>query len=157
MAQTGQETDRYNTFVEYTDSNGVNGWCANYEGGCTYRGRGAIQLTHRSNYARAGTALGQDFVANPNLVADPRFAFETAGWYWQNRNLNDCSDRSDVTGCTRLINGGTNGLSARQNLYVSAQSCIGGSRALEDEVQSLPTKKLRKNNADGKRPINNSC
>jgi len=36
-----------------------------------------MQLTHRSNYANAGRALGQDFVNNPDLVAQMPWAFLT--------------------------------------------------------------------------------
>lgn len=67
MAQTGHETARYNTFVEYTNPDGTNAWCHRYEGGCRYRGRGAIQLTHKSNYQRAGNTLGANFVGNPDV------------------------------------------------------------------------------------------
>jgi predicted chitinase len=124
MAQTGQETDHYNTFTEYTNPDGTNAWCHNYDGGCTYRGRGAIQLTGRSNYNSAGNALGQNFVGNPGLVAQLPHAFNTAGWYWNSRNLNGPSDARDIVTATKLINGGTNGLSARQAMYATAQRCI---------------------------------
>lgn len=125
LAQTGHETDRYNTFVEYTNPDGTNAWCHRYEGGCRYRGRGAIQLTHLSNYRRAGNELGADFVNNPDLVATNQYAFKTAGKYWQWRNLNEPSDRGDINDATRRINGGTNGLQDRINLYNAAKNCIG--------------------------------
>jgi predicted chitinase len=124
MAQTGQETDRYNTFTEYTNSDGTNAWCGRYDGGCTYRGRGAIQLTGKYNYNAAGNALGVNFVANPSLVATTQYAFKTAGWFWRSHNLNSCSDNGDVTSCTRTINGGLNGLDARVALYQTAKRCI---------------------------------
>lgn len=126
LAQTGHESDRYNTFTEYTGPDGTNPWCHRYEGGCRYRGRGAIQLTHLSNYRRAGNELGADLAGRPELVATTQFAFKTAGLYWQWRNLNDPSDRGDITDATRRINGGTNGLQDRINLYNAAKNCIGG-------------------------------
>lgn len=67
MAQTGHETDRYKTFVEYTNKDGTNAWCHKYDGGCKYRGRGAIQLTHKYNYNNAGRDLGVNFVDNPDV------------------------------------------------------------------------------------------
>ena len=123
MAQTGQETDHYNTFTEYTNG-GVNPWCHNYDGGCRYLGRGAIQLTGRYNYNAAGQALGHDFVNNPTDVAQTRWAFKTAGWFWRSHNLNSPSDAGDVTTATKIINGGLNGLSERINLYNQAKRCI---------------------------------
>lgn len=123
MAQTGQETDHYNTFTEYT-TNGVNPWCHNYDGGCRYLGRGAMQLTGRYNYNAAGQALGHDFVNNPADVAQVNWAFKTAGWFWRSHNLNSPADAGDVTRATKIINGGLNGLSERINLYNQAKRCI---------------------------------
>lgn len=34
-------------------------------------GRGHVQLTHRDNYARLGTAIGVDLAGNPGLALDP--------------------------------------------------------------------------------------
>jgi nucleoid-associated protein YgaU len=113
-------------FLQYTNADGTNAWCGRYEGGCRFRGRGAMQLTHRSNYANAGRALGQDFVSNPELVAQMPWAFLTAGWFWQTRDLNSFADRGDVVGATRVINGGRNGLEDRQARFAVAQRCIGG-------------------------------
>jgi len=71
LAQTGHETDGYNTFSEYTNADGTNAWCRNYNGGCRYRGRGAIQLTHLYNYQKAGNELGVNLAQNPDIVATP--------------------------------------------------------------------------------------
>jgi hypothetical protein len=55
-------------------------------GGCeygNYYGRGPIQLTWEANYSAAGSALGQNLVSNPDLVAtNPAIAFGTALWFW---------------------------------------------------------------------------
>lgn len=151
MAQSGHETDRFNTFIEYTNADGTNAWCGNYEGGCTYRGRGAIQLTHRGNYQRAGNELGQDFVRNPDLVRQTRFAFEVAGlfWKWNSRDLNSCADNGDVYKCTRVINGGQNGIDDRLALYRKAQQCIpaGGSRATVSDQNSFSVNSMESSSA----------
>jgi predicted chitinase len=124
MAQTGHETDHYKTFVEYTNSDGTNAWCHKYDGGCRFKGRGAIQLTHRRNYASAGSALGYDYVNNPDMVAELPHAFLTAGWFWSQNGLNNPSDLRDLDRATRIINGGTNGLEARRTLYNRAKMCF---------------------------------
>jgi predicted chitinase len=124
MAQTGHETDNYNTFVEYTNADGTNPWCIHYDGGCRFRGRGALQLTGRANYRAAGRALNQNFEANPDLVAQMPWAFQTAGWFWASRNLNAAADRGDLEGATRVINGGLNGLANRRNLLNVARRCM---------------------------------
>jgi len=124
LAQTGHETDSYNTFSEYVNADGTNAWCKNYNGGCRYRGRGAIQLTHLYNYQRAGKELGVDFAGNPDIVATSRYAFEVGGLFWSWNNLNACSDSRDMNTCTRKINGGTNGIDDRRTKYSTAQRCI---------------------------------
>ena len=42
--------------------------------GYRFRGRGCIQLTGHANYFHCGKAVGVDFVANPDLVATPKYA-----------------------------------------------------------------------------------
>lgn len=139
LAQTGHETDGYNTFSEYVNADGTNAWCHNYNGGCRYRGRGAIQLTHLYNYQKAGSELGVNFAGNPEIVATPQYAFEVGGLYWKWRNLNGCSDSRDMMTCTRAINGGTNGIDDRRRRYNDAQRCIssvGGAMAMADSANT---------------------
>lgn len=85
--------------------------------GYKYRGRGAIQLTGKDNYARAGKALGLDLVNNPDLAKDPAVAAKIATWYWKDRNLGEAARAGDVTATTKKINGGTNGLEDREAKY----------------------------------------
>ena len=81
--------------------------------GYRFRGRGCIQLTGHANYFHAGKALGVDFVANPDIVATPKYAALTAGWFWSTHNCNAPADALDYTKVTKIINGGTIGLDDR--------------------------------------------
>ena len=81
--------------------------------GFRFRGRGCIQLTGHANYFHAGQACGEDFVMNPDLVATPKFAAMTAGWFWNTHKLNQYADTRDFTMMTKKINGGTIGLNDR--------------------------------------------
>jgi len=81
--------------------------------GFRFRGRGAIQLTGHSSYFHAGQACGIDFVMNPDLVATPKYAAITAGWFWSTHNCNALSEGQDWIGLTKKINGGTIGLKER--------------------------------------------
>ena len=81
--------------------------------GFRFRGRGCIQLTGHANYFHAGQALGVDFVMEPDLVATPKFAALTAGWFWSTHKLNAPADALDHTKVTKIINGGTIGLDQR--------------------------------------------
>jgi putative chitinase len=81
--------------------------------GYRFRGRGCIQLTGHANYFHAGQALGADFVMEPDLVATPKFAALTAGWFWSTHDCNRLAEAADWTGLTKKINGGTIGLQDR--------------------------------------------
>lgn len=84
--------------------------------GVKYKGRGLIQITGRRNYQAVSVALGIDFVNNPTKLADRPWCCESAGWYWNDRNLNALADQDSVDGfkaITRKINGGLNGWDSR--------------------------------------------
>ena len=81
--------------------------------GYRFRGRGCIQLTGHANYFHASQACGTDFVMNPDLVATPKYAAITAGWFWSTHNCNALSEGQDWIGLTKKINGGTIGLKER--------------------------------------------
>jgi putative chitinase len=81
--------------------------------GYRFRGRGCIQLTGHSNYVHAGKALGVDFVKDPDLIATPKYAALTAGWFWSTHNLNTPADALDHARVTKIINGGQIGLEHR--------------------------------------------
>ena len=82
--------------------------------GFRFRGRGCIQLTGHANYFHAGKACREDFVMKPDLVATPKYAAMTAGWFWNTHKLNQYADARDYVTMTKKINGGTIGLADRQ-------------------------------------------
>jgi putative chitinase len=81
--------------------------------GYRFRGRGCIQLTGHTNYHHAGEALDMDFVMAPDLVATPKYAALTAGWFWSTHDCNRLSAGRDWNNLTKKINGGTIGLQER--------------------------------------------
>ena len=81
--------------------------------GWRFRGSGFLQLTGHSNFYHAGQALGVDFVMQPELVRTPRYAAQTAGWFWQTHKLNQYADTGDFKMMTKKINGGFIGLEDR--------------------------------------------
>lgn len=81
--------------------------------GYRFRGRGCIQLTGSTNYYQAGKALGEDLWKDPGLVATPKYAALTAGWFWSTHGCNNLAEQKDWTGLTKKINGGTIGLQER--------------------------------------------
>lgn len=93
--------------------------------GWKYRGRGLKQVTFADNYRNCGTALGIDLLTHPELLELPDYAARSAGWFWSAHGLNTYADHGDVTGATRIINGGLNGLAERQTRYKKACTALG--------------------------------
>lgn len=88
--------------------------------GYTFRGRGYIQLTGKSNYASFGEFINENTVANPNAVAT-QYPLASAGFFFDSNNIWPICDggSSDtvITAVTRKVNGGTNGLADRTKLF----------------------------------------
>jgi putative chitinase len=82
--------------------------------GAKYIGRGLIQLTGKENYANCGSAIGVDLVANPDLLATPKYAALSAGWFWNRKGLNALADVDDLDTITKRINGGLIGIADRK-------------------------------------------
>ena len=98
--------------------------------GYRFRGRGCIQLTGHSNYYHAGQALGVDFVKEPDLVATPKYAALTAGWFWSTHGCNDVAEAQNWTALTKKINGGTIGLQDRVMHTQMALATMDGSSVM---------------------------
>jgi putative chitinase len=82
--------------------------------GAKYIGRGLIQLTGKDNYKAVTEALGEDLLANPQLLEEPRYAALSAGWFWNKKGLNALADASDIETMTKRINGGSIGIADRK-------------------------------------------
>jgi predicted chitinase len=111
-----------------------------------FRGRGAIQLTGRENYARAGKALGLDLENHPELAAEPENSAKVAAWYWKDTKLGAAARMGDVRAVTKKINGGTNGLTDRiekYGKYLSAASAGAFSMATPVAVSARPAPTVR--------------
>lgn len=84
--------------------------------GFKFRGRGYIQLTGKSNFSRFSQFIGEDVVANPELVST-KYPLTSAAFFFESNNLWSICDKGSsteiVTLLTKRINGGTNGLADR--------------------------------------------
>lgn len=88
------------------------------EDGWTYRGRGPIQLTFLDNYRAFSKDTGIDVVSNPDLLLkDPNVGAAAAGWFWRTRGCDQLAEAEDLVGLCRRINGGTNGLNERNEMF----------------------------------------
>ncbi len=93
--------------------------------GYRFRGRGIIQLTGRENYQRCGQAIGLDFVESPELLEQPQWAAQSAGWFWATHGCNELADVRDFTSITKRINGGLNGQANRETWLASVRAILG--------------------------------
>jgi len=83
--------------------------------GWKFRGRGYIQLTGKSNYTNFTKFIGEDCIANPDLVAT-KYPLASAFFFNSNNLWAICdkgADDATVTAVTKRVNGGTIGLADR--------------------------------------------
>ena len=83
--------------------------------GWRYKGRGALQLTGKSNYKDFADWLGKSI--DPNNVAD-EYAFDSAKYFFDKNKLWGICDKgvddATILALTKRINGGTHGLDDRK-------------------------------------------
>ena len=81
--------------------------------GFKFRGRGYIQLTGKANYTNFAKFIGEDTVANPDLVAT-KYPLASAAFFFDSNKLwaicDKGADDATVTAVTKRVNGGTIGL-----------------------------------------------
>lgn len=84
--------------------------------GVRFKGRGYIQLTGRANYGKFSQFIGEDCVAQPELVAT-KYPLASAAFFFNKTKLwNTCdlgATDEVVTKVSKRVNGGTNGLADR--------------------------------------------
>ena len=88
--------------------------------GYRFRGRGFIQLTGKDNYAAFDKFVDDDIMANPDLVAT-KYPLTSAAFFFHKNKLWDICDKGHshdvVVAVTKRVNGGTHGLSDRQEKF----------------------------------------
>ena len=96
--------------------------------GWKYRGRGFLQLTGKDNYRQFSEFIGEDCVANPDLISN-KYPLASAAFFFQKNNLWDICDKGAsnevVTAVTKRVNGGTHGLEDRLKKFGFYNSLIG--------------------------------
>lgn len=90
--------------------------------GYKYIGRGFIMITGRANYTHFGALMAQPLVDQPQLLEQPTYAAQAAAAFWKANNINAKADADDISGVTKLVNGGLNGLDGRTALLKTAKS-----------------------------------
>lgn len=98
--------------------------------GYLFRGRGLIQITGKSNYKKYNAYLTQtgvkvDLLKSPDLLALPVGAVKSSMWFFSTHGCNELADLDDVKAITKVINGGYNGLQARERFLRCAKVQLG--------------------------------
>jgi putative chitinase len=82
--------------------------------GWVFRGQGLSQCTGKDEYRNLGDKVGVDLVANPGWLVDPQHALECGVADFVLCGCLPYAEKDDVVEVTRKLNGGTNGLLARE-------------------------------------------
>lgn len=83
--------------------------------GWKYRGRGLIQITGKNNYIKLTEIVKIDLVSAPDqLLALDTLGAISLGWILLLPRFRASAEEGNVLACTKMINGGTNGLKYRQ-------------------------------------------
>lgn len=90
--------------------------------GWLFKGRGYLMTTGRSNYKKLSDAMNDPSILyHPELLATPKYACLSAGYFWDSNKLNALADKgaddATVLAITKKVNGGTHGLSERQTYF----------------------------------------
>lgn len=84
--------------------------------GYKFRGRGYIQLTGKDNYKQFSDFIGEDCVANPDLVAT-KYPLTSAAFFFNKNGIWALCDKgatkTEIIAVTKRVNGGTIGLDDR--------------------------------------------
>jgi putative chitinase len=95
--------------------------------GFKFRGRGYIQLTGKDNYKAFSTFIGEDCVANPDLVST-KYPMDSAIWFFDKNKLWDICDKGAgddiVTLVTKRVNGGSHGIQDRLSKFKTFNSLL---------------------------------
>ena len=127
LAQVGHESGQ----LRYVKELGSDSYLARYDTGSLakrlgntpeadgdgqrYCGRGLIQVCSRALFG------DERLLAQPQMLEQPRWACESAAWFWHSRGLNALADQGEFNRITRHINGGLNGLAERLQLWARAR------------------------------------
>jgi putative chitinase len=80
--------------------------------GFKFRGRGYIQLTGKDNYKAFDSAVPENIIDNPDLVAT-KYPLLSAAWFFHKNSIHKIADEgasdATVTRVTKRVNGGTIG------------------------------------------------
>jgi putative chitinase len=101
-----------------------------------------IQVTGKTNYSSFAKSIGKPLEEVVSYLETDEGACESAGWYWNMRNLNPLADTEDILAVTKKINGGTTGLQDRTTLFKDITNKLAQLRQAEQSSAEEEEKRL---------------
>ncbi|WP_439581339.1 peptidoglycan-binding protein [Dyadobacter bucti] len=94
--------------------------------GNSFKGRGFIQLTGRSNYQTIGKELGVDLIGDPAMANKPNIAAEVLALFLKRKEIKikEALLENDLRRARRLVNGGSHGLDAFTEAYRTGEKLL---------------------------------
>lgn len=92
--------------------------------GWIFRGRGLIQITGKFNYTAFAKSMKLDLLKATAYMETNEGAAMSAAWFWHTNSLNTLADQTRFTDITKRINGGTNGLADRKEIWLRARAAL---------------------------------
>jgi putative chitinase len=89
--------------------------------GFNYRGRGYIQLTGKNNYQSFTNHIGEDCVANPDLVAT-KYPLASAGFFFSSNNIWAICDQGATDAIVSKVSTRVNGANPAHGLAERQQN-----------------------------------
>lgn len=85
--------------------------------GPKYKGKGLIQLTWRDTYEKYFIHIEKpELIDTPEVIANNlTYTCDSAGWFWDDRQLGNYADKDDLIFISVRINGGLNGFDHRKS------------------------------------------
>jgi len=119
--------------------------------GPRYKGRGYIQVTGKSNYAKCGKFLGKDLVVEPALLEQEDLAAESACWFWVSTVRTQLTKRPNSK--SYIKSGRPRTPVDFTNTYLVTHIVNGGFNGLEDRLTKFGQAKLDKDVTKGKEVV----
>lgn len=92
--------------------------------GYLYRGRGIIQLTGKTNYINMATSMAIPLDELVKSANESEMALRIACHFWKYNGCNAFADKKMITRITKIINGGSIGITERKTKFNTALNIL---------------------------------
>lgn len=98
---------------------------AGTDDGYNFRGRGFIQVTFRSTYAKLAAVTKLDLLTFPDLANSPQYFLEVGAAFWMMDGISAFANAGNFRGETLRLNGGYTNMPARLAWRATCRRAVG--------------------------------